>query len=96
MKKIAIGQILCLFFFPSLAHASFLPPDLIDGFANILSWIVLIVMPIGLIAAPSPQFEPAPYLSQERPPFALMIRRQSKAEESKLKNNGQLGLLSWA
>jgi hypothetical protein len=53
-------------------------------------------MPIGLIAAPSPQFEPAPYLSQERPPFALMIRRQSKAEESKLKNNGQLGLLSWA
>jgi len=25
-----------------------------------------------------------------------MIRRQTKAEESKLKNNGQLGLLSWA
>ena len=51
MKKIAIGQLLCILFFPSLTHASFLPPDLIDGFANILSWIVLIVMPIGLIAA---------------------------------------------
>ena len=36
---------------PHLARASFLPPDLIDDFANILSWLVLIVMPVGLIAA---------------------------------------------
>lgn len=35
---------------PLLAQASFMPPHLIDGFANIISWIVLIVLPIGFIA----------------------------------------------
>ncbi len=35
---------------PCLANASFLPPDMIDGFANIVSWVVLIVMPVGFIA----------------------------------------------
>ena len=35
---------------PLLAHASFMPAHLIDGFANIISWIVLIVLPIGFIA----------------------------------------------
>jgi len=35
---------------PTLAHASFLPPDLIDGFANFISWVVLIVIPVGAIA----------------------------------------------
>ncbi|MDP3620469.1 MAG: DUF3302 domain-containing protein [Polynucleobacter sp.] len=35
---------------PTFAHASFLPPDLIDGFANIISWVVLIVIPVGAIA----------------------------------------------
>jgi hypothetical protein len=36
---------------PSLANASFLPPDMIDGFANVISWVVLIVLPVGFIAA---------------------------------------------
>jgi CBS domain containing-hemolysin-like protein len=35
---------------PLLAQASFMPAHLIDGFANIISWIVLIVLPIGFIA----------------------------------------------
>jgi hypothetical protein len=35
---------------PTLANASFLPADMIDGFANIVSWVVLILMPVGLIA----------------------------------------------
>ena len=35
---------------PLLAYASFMPAHLIDGFANIISWIVLIVLPIGFIA----------------------------------------------
>ena len=35
---------------PLLAQASFMPTHLIDGFANIISWIVLIVLPIGFIA----------------------------------------------
>ena len=35
---------------PLLAQASLMPPHLIDGFANIISWIVLIVLPIGFIA----------------------------------------------
>lgn len=36
---------------PSLVQASFLPPELIDDFANIISWVVLIVLPVGFIAA---------------------------------------------
>lgn len=36
---------------PSLANASFLPPDLVDGFANVVSWVILIFMPVGIIAA---------------------------------------------
>ena len=35
---------------PLLAYASFMPAHLIDGFANVISWIVLIVLPIGFIA----------------------------------------------
>jgi CBS domain containing-hemolysin-like protein len=35
---------------PLLAQASFMPTHLIDGFANVISWIVLIVLPIGFIA----------------------------------------------
>jgi CBS domain containing-hemolysin-like protein len=35
---------------PLLAYASLMPAHLIDGFANIISWIVLIVLPIGFIA----------------------------------------------
>ena len=35
---------------PLLARASFMPTHLIDGFANVISWIVLIVLPIGFIA----------------------------------------------
>lgn len=35
---------------PLLAYASFMPTHLIDGFANVISWIVLIVLPIGFIA----------------------------------------------
>ncbi len=35
---------------PLLAQASFMPAHLIDGFANIISWIVLIVLPIGFVA----------------------------------------------
>lgn len=45
--KLLIGIVILL---PTLAHASFLPPDLIDGVANIISWVVLIVIPIGAIA----------------------------------------------
>ncbi len=52
MKKTFFTPIfLVLAVIPSLARASFLPPDLIDDFANLLSWFVLIVMPVGLIAA---------------------------------------------
>lgn len=36
---------------PQLTFASFLPHDLIDSVANVISWIVLVVMPVGLIAA---------------------------------------------
>ncbi|OWF65851.1 hypothetical protein B6A14_08815 [Polynucleobacter hirudinilacicola] len=51
MKKTPLIAFLTpLLLIPSLANASFLPPDLIDGFANIISWVVLIVMPIGFIA----------------------------------------------
>lgn len=42
--------LLPLLLVPTLANASFLPPDMIDGFANIVSWVVLILMPVGLIA----------------------------------------------
>ena len=35
---------------PLLAYASFMPTHLIDGFANVISWIVLIILPIGFIA----------------------------------------------
>lgn len=51
MKKTLFSILLFpLLLTPSLANASFLPPDLIDGFANIISWVVLIVLPIGFIA----------------------------------------------
>lgn len=32
---------------PSLAHASFLPPELMDAAATYIAWFVIIVMPIG-------------------------------------------------
>lgn len=52
MKKLSLTTLLLpLLLAPSLANASFLPPELIDGFANIVSWVVLIVLPVGLIAA---------------------------------------------
>lgn len=52
MKKLFLPTLLLpLLLAPSLANASFLPPELIDGFANIVSWVVLIVFPVGLIAA---------------------------------------------
>jgi hypothetical protein len=52
MKKTFFNPLLlALILSPALVRASFLPPDLIDDFANIISWIVLIVMPIGFIAA---------------------------------------------
>jgi CBS domain containing-hemolysin-like protein len=35
---------------PSLAYASFLPPELMDAAATYLAWFVIIVMPIGAIA----------------------------------------------
>ena len=35
---------------PLLAQASFMPTHLIDGFANVISWSVLIVLPIGFFA----------------------------------------------
>jgi hypothetical protein len=50
-KPILTALIIAFVSTPKLVAASFLPPDLIDDFANILSWIVLIAMPIGLIAA---------------------------------------------
>jgi hypothetical protein len=52
MKKTALtSAVLSILLNPSLANASFLPPDLVDGFANIVSWVILIFMPIGVIAA---------------------------------------------
>ena len=36
---------------PLVANASFLPPDLLDDFANIMAWVVLVTLPIGFIAA---------------------------------------------
>jgi len=51
MKKTTLKSVLsAILLAPSLANASFLPPDLIDGFANIISWVVLIVLPVGFIA----------------------------------------------
>ena len=50
-KSFFTPAVLAIILAPSLANASFLPPDLIDGFANIISWVVLIILPVGLIAA---------------------------------------------
>ena len=51
MKKTTLTSVLSAFLLaPNLANASFLPPDMIDGFANIVSWVVLIVLPVGFIA----------------------------------------------
>jgi CBS domain containing-hemolysin-like protein len=36
---------------PAMAHASFLSGDALDTFANVLSWFVLIVMPLVAIGA---------------------------------------------
>ena len=49
-KTILTPTLLAFLVVPSAANASFLPPDLIDGFANIISWIVLIVLLIAFIA----------------------------------------------
>jgi hypothetical protein len=49
-KYIFTPFVLAVSLAPALANASFLPPDLIDGFANFMSWVVLIVLPIGFIA----------------------------------------------
>ena len=49
-KYIFTPVVLTVSLAPALANASFLPPDLIDGFANFISWVVLIVLPIGFIA----------------------------------------------
>jgi len=49
-KYIFTPVVLAVSLAPTLANASFLPPDLIDGFANFISWVVLIVLPIGFIA----------------------------------------------
>ena len=49
-KYIFTPVVLAVTLAPALANASFLPPDLIDGFANFISWVVLIVLPIGFIA----------------------------------------------
>jgi hypothetical protein len=49
-KYIFTPVVLAVSLAPALANASFLPPDLIDGFANFISWVVLIVLPIGFIA----------------------------------------------
>jgi len=49
-KYIFTPVVLAVLLAPALANASFLPPDLIDGFANIISWVVLIVLPVGFIA----------------------------------------------
>jgi len=51
MKKTTlITVLLAILLAPSLANCLFLPPDLIDGFANIISWVVLIVLPVAFIA----------------------------------------------
>ena len=42
-----LGLVLML---PHHAYASFMPAHLIDGFANVVSWVVLIVLPIAFIA----------------------------------------------
>jgi CBS domain containing-hemolysin-like protein len=43
----ALGLVLML---PHHAYASLMPAHLIDGFANVVSWIILIVLPIAFIA----------------------------------------------
>ena len=51
MNKVFFYPFLAIFLLiPGLVQASFLPPDLIDDFANIISWVVLIVLPVGFIA----------------------------------------------
>ena len=49
-KTLLIPILLSTLLVPGLANASFLPPDMIDGFANIVSWVVLILLPVGFIA----------------------------------------------
>ena len=51
MPPIALKLLIAIaLLLPTLIHASFLPPDLIDGVANVISWVVLIVVPVGAIA----------------------------------------------
>jgi len=50
-KPLFIALLLAFVSTPNIAFASFLPPDLLDDFANLLSWVVLIALPVGLIAA---------------------------------------------
>ena len=36
---------------PGLARASFLSGDALDAAANVLSWVVLVIVPVALIGA---------------------------------------------
>ena len=48
-KLTAIASSAAALAFPSLAYASFLPPEMMDTMATYVAWFVIIVVPIGVI-----------------------------------------------
>ena len=52
MRRAArLGLLAAAIWAPAAAHASFLSGDALDTFANVLSWVVLIIVPLGAIGA---------------------------------------------
>jgi len=48
-KPIALASYAAALAFPSLAYASFLPPEMMDTMAKYVAWFVVIFVPIGAI-----------------------------------------------
>jgi hypothetical protein len=48
-KLSAIASTVAALAFPPIAHASFLPPEMMDSAATYIAWFVVIVVPIGAI-----------------------------------------------
>jgi len=51
MRRAARHALIAVLLAPAAAHASFLSGDALDTFANVLSWVVLIIVPLGAIGA---------------------------------------------
>ena len=48
-KLLSIAPSAATLVFPSFAHASFLPPEMMDSMATYVAWFVIIFVPIGVI-----------------------------------------------